>query len=75
MIGYRKVLVAIATLLVQVGCLWLGKDALIEPLTTGIITLIDVILAILVLLGILAPTTMGIAYLHYNVKQAKQLKK
>jgi len=74
MIGYRKVLVAIATLIIQVACLWLGKDALIEPLTAGIITLIDAILAVLVLLGILAPAAVGIAYMHYNVK-AKQLKK
>ena len=74
MIGYRKVLVAIATLVIQVACLWLGKDVLIEPLTAGIITLIDAILAILILLGIFAPATVGIAYMHYNIK-AKQLKK
>jgi hypothetical protein len=69
---WRKVLVAIATLLIQVGCLWLGKEALIAPLTAGIITLIDAVVAILVLLGILAPAAVGISYMHYNVK-AKQI--
>jgi len=70
--GYRKVLVAIVTLLIQVGCLWLGKEVLMVPLTAGVITLIDAILTILVLLGILTPTAVGVAYMHYNVK-AKQV--
>jgi uncharacterized membrane protein len=73
-IGWRKLIVAIATLLIQVGCLLLGKELLIASLTAGAVTLIDAILAVLVLLGILSPTALGISYFHYNV-EAKQFAK
>jgi len=70
LIGWRKVLVAIATLLIQVVMLWIGKEFLTPDVTTGVIALIDAVLA---LIALFTPTAVGIAYMHYNVK-AKQVK-
>ena len=70
-LGWRKVLVAIATLLIQVVMLWIGKEALTPDVTTGVIAIIDAIIALIVLFS---PTALGIAYMHYNVK-AKQARK
>jgi hypothetical protein len=69
LVGWRKVIVAIVTLLIQVVMLWLGKEALVPDVTAGVIGIIDAIIA---LIALFTPTAVGIAYMHYNVK-AKQL--
>jgi hypothetical protein len=66
--GWRKVIVAIVTLMIQVVMLWLGKEALIPEVTAGIIGIID---AIILLIGLFTPTAVGIAYMHYNVEAKK----
>jgi hypothetical protein len=71
LIGWRKVLVAIATLGIQVAMLWIGKEYLIPDVTAGVIAIID---AVLLLIALFTPTALGISYFHYNVK-AKQVSK
>lgn len=71
MIGYRKVIVAIATLVIQVVMLWIGKEMLIPDVTAGVVGIIDAIFA---LIAVFWPSAVGISYMHYNVK-AKQVKK
>jgi hypothetical protein len=69
--GWRKVIVSIATLGVQVGMLWIGKELLIPDVTAGVVAIIDAVIALIV---IFSPTAVGISYMHYNV-EAKKLSK
>ncbi len=72
MIGWRKVIVAIVTLGIQVAMLWVGKEALIPDVTTSVVSIIDAIIA---LIALFTPTAVGISYFHYNVKAKKLFKK
>jgi hypothetical protein len=68
-IGSRKLIISIATLLIQLGMVWVGKEALTPDVTTNIVGIINSIIDLIILLS---PTIGGIAYLVANIR-AKQI--
>jgi membrane-bound ClpP family serine protease len=68
-VGIRKVAVTIATLVVQVAMVWIGKEALTPDVTAGIVGIINSIIDLIILFS---PTAMGIGYLVANIR-AKQI--
>jgi len=68
-IGYRKVAITIATLVVQVVMVWVGKDALTPEVTTGVVGIINAIFNLIILFS---PTAIGVGYFAANIK-AKQI--
>lgn len=68
-IGIRKVAVTIATLVIQVAMVWIGKEYLTPDVTVGVIGIINAIFDLII---IFSPTAMGVGYLIANVK-SKQI--
>jgi hypothetical protein len=70
--GYRKWAVAIATLLIEGFLVWKGMANLVPDVTLNVVAIINAVFNILALF--MVPVAAGI-YMHYNVKQANQLRK
>jgi len=70
--GYRKVIVALVTIVLEALLIWLGKGNLIPDVTSNVLSIINAIFNLLILFS---PIVAAGIYMHFNVKQAKQLKK
>jgi len=70
--GYRKVIVALVTIILEAVLVWRGLSNLVPDVTLNIIGIINAIFNLIALFAV--PTAAGI-YMHFNIKQANQLKK
>lgn len=68
-IGSRKVVVTIATLLIQVAMVWVGKEYLTPDVTAGVVGIINSVFDLIILFS---PSAVGIGYFVANVK-SKQI--
>jgi hypothetical protein len=70
--GYRKWIIAVVSVVLEAILVWRGLNNLVPDVTLNVIGIINAIFNLIALFAV--PTAAGI-YMHFNVKQANQLKK